>query len=125
MTKKVYIAYTGGTIGMQRVNGRYQPIPNFLQQLMAANPAFQHPDLPSYTINQYDPLLDSPNMTPGDWSRIATDICDHYDEYDGFHCAARHRHDGLHCLCPGLYAGWVGQAGHLHRLPNPPVRNPQ
>ena len=24
MSKKVYIAYTGGTIGMQQVNGRYQ-----------------------------------------------------------------------------------------------------
>lgn len=84
MSKKVYIAYTGGTIGMQQVNGRYQPIPNFLQQLMADNPAFHHAELPQFTINQYDPLLDSPNMTPGDWSRIATDICDHYDEYDGF-----------------------------------------
>lgn len=84
MTKKVYIAYTGGTIGMQQVNGRYLPIPNFLQQLMADNPAFHHPELPHFTIHQYDPLLDSPNMTPGDWSRIATDICDHYDAYDGF-----------------------------------------
>lgn len=84
MPKKVYIAYTGGTIGMKQVNGRYQPIPNFLQQLMVDTPAFQHPELPSYTIHQYDPLLDSPNMTPGDWSRIASDICDHYDEYDGF-----------------------------------------
>jgi L-asparaginase len=84
MSKKVYIAYTGGTIGMQQVNGRYQPIPNFLQRLMADNPAFHHPELPQFTIHQYDPLLDSPNMTPGDWSRIATDICDHYDDYDGF-----------------------------------------
>lgn len=84
MTKKVYIAYTGGTIGMKQVDGRYLPIPNFLQQLMAENPAFQHEVLPHYTIHQYDPLLDSPNMTPGDWSRIATDICDHYEEYDGF-----------------------------------------
>ena len=72
MSKKVYIAYTGGTIGMQQVNGRYQPIPNFLQRLMADNPAFHHPELPQFTINQYDPLLDSPNMTPGDWSHIAT-----------------------------------------------------
>ena len=84
MSKRVYIAYTGGTIGMKRVNGRYQPVPNFLQQLMADNPAFQHPELPRYSINQYDPLLDSPNMTPGDWSRIATDICNHYGDYDGF-----------------------------------------
>lgn len=84
MKKRVYIAYTGGTIGMKRVHGRYQPLPHFLQTLMAANPAFQHSQLPHYTINQYDPLLDSPNMTPGDWSRIARDICQNYDGYDGF-----------------------------------------
>lgn len=84
MRKKVYIVYTGGTIGMQRVNGRYEPIPNSLQSQLKAIPAFQHPDLPKYTINEYDPLLDSTNMSPSDWSRIAQDICDHYDAYDGF-----------------------------------------
>jgi L-asparaginase len=84
MKKRIYIAYTGGTIGMKRVNGRYQPIPNYLQELMAANPAFQHPDLPQYTINQYTPLLDSSNMTPADWTRIGQDICRNYDDYDGF-----------------------------------------
>lgn len=84
MKKRVYIAYTGGTIGMKLVHGRYQPVPNFLQTLMAANPAFHHAQLPTYTITQYTPLLDSPNMTPADWSRIARDICDHYEEYDGF-----------------------------------------
>ncbi len=84
MKKRVYIAYTGGTIGMKLVHGRYQPVPNFLQTLMAANPAFHHAQLPAYTITQYTPLLDSPNMTPADWSSIARDICEHYDEYDGF-----------------------------------------
>ena len=84
MKKRVYVAYTGGTIGMKRVNGRYLPIPHFLQELMAANPAFRHPDLPDYTIHQYDPLLDSPDMSPADWSRIARDICEHYEAYDGF-----------------------------------------
>ncbi|NKQ37547.1 MAG: asparaginase [Chloroflexi bacterium] len=84
MKKKVYIAYTGGTIGMKRVNGRYQPIPHYLQTLMAVNPAFQHPELPDYTIHQYDPLLDSPNITPAEWSQIALDICEQYADYDGF-----------------------------------------
>lgn len=84
MKKRVYIAYTGGTIGMKRVNGRYLPIPGYLQELMAANPAFHHASLPDYTINQYDPLFDSPDMTPSDWSKIARDICDHYHAYDGF-----------------------------------------
>jgi L-asparaginase len=84
MKKRVYIAYTGGTIGMKQVNGVYLPVPNHLQTLMAANPAFNHPDLPDYTIHQYDPLFDSPDMTPADWSKIARDICDHYQAYDGF-----------------------------------------
>jgi len=84
MKKRIYIAYTGGTIGMKKVNGRYLPIPNFLQELMAVNPAFHHPDLPEFTIHQYKHLFDSPDMSPSDWSKIARDICDHYDEYDGF-----------------------------------------
>lgn len=84
MKKQVYIIYTGGTIGMKKVNGRYLPIPDFLQEQMAANPAFHHPDLPEYTIHQYDPLFDSPDMSPADWSEIARDICAHYQEYDGF-----------------------------------------
>jgi L-asparaginase len=82
--KRVYIAYTGGTIGMQRVNGRYRPEIGFLQAQMAATPAFQHPELPEYVIQEYDPLLDSANMSPADWSRIATDICANYAAYDGF-----------------------------------------
>jgi L-asparaginase len=84
MKKRVYIAYTGGTIGMKQVGGNYLPISNYLQEEMAAIPAFSHPSLPAYTIQEYTPLLDSPNMTPADWSRIARDVCSRYDEYDGF-----------------------------------------
>jgi L-asparaginase len=84
MKKKVYIAYTGGTIGMKLIGRHYLPVSNYLQEEMAAIPSFSHPSLPAYRINEYEPLLDSPNMTPGDWSRIARDIYDHYEEYDGF-----------------------------------------
>ncbi len=84
MRKKIYIAYTGGTIGMNRIRGNYQPVPGFLQQQMEADPAFQHPELPDYTIQEYNPLLDSTNMTPSDWSKIGRDILQHYDDYDGF-----------------------------------------
>ena len=69
---------------MKQINGRYLPIPNYLQELMEANPAFHHDTLPDYHIRQYDPLLDSPNMTPTDWSFIARDICENYAAYDGF-----------------------------------------
>lgn len=82
--RKVYIAYTGGTIGMKQVAGSYQPVADYLQVQMAGNPLFQHPRLPGYTIHQYRPLLDSSDMAPGDWSRIAADICANYEGYDGF-----------------------------------------
>ena len=40
--------------------------------------------MPTYDIHEYDPLLDSANMTPQDWLKIAEDIERHYDRYDGF-----------------------------------------
>lgn len=69
---------------MQRIHGRYTTVPDSLQDQMSLISAFQHPDLPHFEIEQFDPLLDSSNMTPGDWSRIAQKICNRYDEFDGF-----------------------------------------
>ena len=37
-----------------------------------------------YTITEYDPLLDSSNMGMTEWSRIAEDIKQSYEFYDGF-----------------------------------------
>ncbi|XP_047467044.1 60 kDa lysophospholipase isoform X2 [Mugil cephalus] len=37
-----------------------------------------------YTILEYDPLLDSSNMTPDDWDKIGKDIKEQYETYDGF-----------------------------------------
>ena len=37
-----------------------------------------------YSILEYDPLLDSCNMTMTDWVRIATDIEANYELYDAF-----------------------------------------
>ena len=38
----------------------------------------------AYAIHDYDPLLDSSNMSMDDWSRIAQDIGEVYAWYDGF-----------------------------------------
>ena len=40
--------------------------------------------MPEVDIHEYSPLLDSANMTPADWHKIASDIGAHYKEYDGF-----------------------------------------
>ena len=37
-----------------------------------------------YTIYEYDPLLDSSNMTMDDWIQIAKDIRENYHNFDGF-----------------------------------------
>ena len=82
--KKLYIAYTGGTIGMRRTAVGYAPAPGFLAEQMRAMPELTDAMIPAYDIHEYEPLLDSSNMRPADWVRIGRDIVDHYDEYDGF-----------------------------------------
>ena len=84
MTKRLYIAYTGGTIGMRRTVQGYAPAPGFLAAQMAAMPELADPRMPAYDIHEYEPLLDSSNMRPADWVRIGRDIVAHYDQYDGF-----------------------------------------
>lgn len=81
---RVYIAYTGGTIGMHKTAAGYRPAPGHLQHLMAQLPAFASPLLPELTVRQYDPLLDSADLGPGDWLAIAQDIASVYEDYDGF-----------------------------------------
>ena len=84
MKKRVYIAYTGGTIGMIKTPDGYAPAYGYLEAQIAAMPELRSDLMPEYDIHEYDPLLDSANMTPAEWLKIAHDIADHYDPYDGF-----------------------------------------
>ena len=84
MRKRVYIVYTGGTIGMKRTRSGYRPEPGYLQSQLAEMPELKHDSMPSYTVHQYEPLLDSSNMTPAEWVKIARDVETNYDRYDGF-----------------------------------------
>jgi L-asparaginase len=84
MRKKVYIAYTGGTIGMKRSGDGHIPATGYLEKMMLNIPELKSHILPDFQINEYDPLLDSANMTPHDWLKIANDIAAHYKEFDGF-----------------------------------------
>ncbi len=69
---------------MARTRHGYEPKRGYLQQQLESMPELSHPSIPSYTIHDYDPLLDSSNMTPVEWVKIAHDIADHYRDYDGF-----------------------------------------
>ena len=78
----VYVIYTGGTVGMKRVDGVYTPVPGYLAEQVRGQ--LEHPDLPDFDLNEYTPLLDSANMRPVNWQLIAEDISDHYDAFEGF-----------------------------------------
>lgn len=82
--KHIYIANTGGTISMKRSDHGYVPAAGHLQELMTQNPVFHQAHMPEFFIREFDPLLDSANMCPEDWRRIAYDIRDHYEAFDGF-----------------------------------------
>ena len=82
--KSIYVAYTGGTIGMQRSEHGYVPVSGHLQNQLAMMPEFHRAEMPDFTIHEYQPLIDSSDMTPQDWQTIADDIQANYDNYDGF-----------------------------------------
>lgn len=84
MTKKIYIAYTGGTIGMKPTQSGYAPSGNFLQLLNDKLPVEVRSSLPEFDLCEYDQLIDSSNIRPDNWKQIASDIASRYDQYDGF-----------------------------------------
>ncbi len=94
---RVLVLYTGGTIGMRAGPRGYVPAPGHLARSLERLPPFHDPTLPAfttppsrhgrrvhYTIKEYDPLLDSSNMGPEDWARIALDVERHYADHDAF-----------------------------------------
>ncbi|QSX28463.1 asparaginase [Shewanella cyperi] len=82
--RSIYVAYTGGTIGMQKTVNGFVPVAGFLTQCVQAMPEFYHEEMPEFVIHEYCPLIDSSNMSPAHWQMIADDIQANYDKYDGF-----------------------------------------
>lgn len=82
--KNIYIAYTGGTIGMRKSNNGYIPITGYFQKQLIKMPEFHSPEIPNFFIKEYNPLIDSSNMSPIEWQKIADDIKKNYYKYDGF-----------------------------------------
>ena len=84
MTKKIYVIYTGGTIGMKPTDSGYAPSGNLKALLDEKLPPHVRTGLPAFDLVEYDQLIDSSNIRPDNWKQVATDIADHYDQYDGF-----------------------------------------
>ncbi|TQV87375.1 asparaginase [Aliikangiella coralliicola] len=82
--KKVYVAYTGGTIGMKPSDKGFVPESGYFSEQISSLPEFDSPDMPNIEVHEYDNLIDSSNITPEDWYRISQDIKSRFDEFDGF-----------------------------------------
>lgn len=82
--KRIYVAYTGGTIGMQQSSRGFIPVPGFLTDTVKRMPEFYRPEMPEFDIHEYHPVIDSSDMTPAHWLSIAKDIQANYQLYDGF-----------------------------------------
>jgi L-asparaginase len=79
------VIYTGGTLGMQAdADGCLAPVEGYLLQQMKAMPELNQARMPKWDLIEYSPLIDSSDMNPTDWKKIATDIEKNYFNYDGF-----------------------------------------
>ncbi len=82
--KRIYVAYTGGTIGMKVSAQGYAPEPGYLTQSLDNMPEFHRSEMPDFVIHEYDELIDSSDITPANWIEIAEDIQANYSDFDGF-----------------------------------------
>ena len=82
--KKVCILYTGGTIGMVPTEHGFAPAPGTFARELDAIRDLSSPRMPEWDLVEFDPLLDSSNITYRQWNQIAGEIEKRYDDYDGF-----------------------------------------
>ena len=87
MTQKeeisILVLYTGGTIGMMQDPKTGALVPFDFDNIYTHLPVLKNF---GYQIDFYsfDPLIDSSNMSPDFWVRLATKIGEEYENYDGF-----------------------------------------
>ena len=79
----ILLIYTGGTIGM-----KMDPVEQTLKPFDFEAIIDEVPELSKFAVRidsyTFDPLIDSSDVEPGLWQRLAELIRDKYDDYDGF-----------------------------------------
>lgn len=83
MQSKVLLIYTGGTIGMNRNQATGALEPFDFEHLLNNVPELKQFDTQIDTY-QFQPPIDSSDMSPARWTDLSHTIADHYDQYDGF-----------------------------------------
>lgn len=80
---KIFVIYTGGTIGMitDPKTGVLKPFT--FEQIIENVPELRRMDY-ELTVHSFDPIIDSSDMTPEIWATLANLIEENYEDHDGF-----------------------------------------
>jgi L-asparaginase len=81
--KKILIIYTGGTIGMVNNPLTGALIPFDFEQIKQNVPELARLNY-KLEVHSFDPILDSSNMHPDVWVKLASIIENRYHDFDGF-----------------------------------------
>lgn len=84
--RRVLIVHTGGTIGMQKAeDGSLKTVSGALKaQLQQLDELKSSTSMPLCFLCETDPLIDSADMCPSDWSFLAKLVEQYYFAFDGF-----------------------------------------
>lgn len=82
-SKSILIIYTGGTIGMIKDSETGVLAPFDFDHIMEQVPELKRFGFNLSTIS-FSPIIDSSNLNPAIWVKLAKIIKDHYAQYDGF-----------------------------------------
>lgn len=83
MNRSILLIYTGGTIGMKTNPETGSLAPFDFNQVETEVPELKKFGVRIETVT-FDPAIDSSNVSPAEWSRLAQVIRDNYERYDGF-----------------------------------------
>lgn len=79
----ILIIYTGGTIGMVESEDRQTLVPFDLEHVLAQVPELKKLNVQLNAVS-FDHPIDSSDMLPKDWARMAEIIAENHDDHDGF-----------------------------------------
>ncbi len=82
--RQLCIVYTGGTLGMRPSPRGYVPAGDIRGLLAEKLPELDGPAMPGYGIEEWEPPIDSANVTPDQWYDLARRIIDLSGRYHGF-----------------------------------------
>ncbi len=83
MRSSILIIYTGGTIGMQTDAASGALVPFDFSAIYDEFPSLKRLNV-DIEVRTMSPLIDSSNVEPSVWTRLAGIIRDNYADYDGF-----------------------------------------